>query len=85
MVLYKNHGFLGCPLKQNTRVYQQLLRSLTNDANEPTDINPLSHETRKFSYTLFIQPIIASLGSSIIITTTGNKESMAEWIISHYL
>jgi hypothetical protein len=85
MVLYKNYGFLGFPSKQKTRVYQQLLRSLTNDVNEPTDIKPLHKETRKFTYLLFIQPIIASLGSSIIITTTGNKESMAEWIISHYL
>lgn len=84
-MLYKNYGFLGCPLKQNTTVYQQLLRSLTNDVNEPNDINPLQHETRMFSYILFIQAIIAGSGSSIIITTTGNKESMAEWIISHYL
>jgi hypothetical protein len=84
-VLYRNYGFLGCPLKYNTRLYQQLLRSLTNDVNEPTDINPLRHETRKFSYIPFIQAIIAGLGSSIIITTTGNKESMAEWIINHYL
>lgn len=84
-MLYENYGFLGSPLKQNITVYQQLLRSLTNDVNEPTDINTLRHETRKYSYILFIQPIIAGLGSSIIITTTGNKESMDEWIISHYL
>jgi hypothetical protein len=75
----------GYPLKQNTRVYQQLLRSFTKDVNDPSDIHPLHHETRKFSYLLFIQTIIAGLGSRIIMKTTGNKESMAEWIISHYL
>ena len=54
----------------------------------PMNLLKLIHYTtrhEKFSYVLFIQAIIAGLGSSIIIITTGNKESMAEWIISHYL
>jgi hypothetical protein len=75
----------GYPLKHNTRVYQQLLRSFTKDANDPSDIHPLHHETRMFSYMLFIQAIITGLSSCLIMKTTGNKESTAEWIICHYL